>query len=231
MWGIKGRFLRPKLNGRCRIRKPPPDGPPPGDRRFFDRRTTGQQPVRGYVFCPAKFEGGVKEFRPKNMFEFNDFWEQSGGVGRLRRRDQIACNPQKCSIPTRKTGHRGAHFWPILRVQGPHFAPVLRVSLEAASGRKDWLSGKQSVCRARPWGRPTDDTMTLYTSAAIGERPRSPRRTGAAARSATEPKAGPLSNASTDLRSGMRCLDEDAQPASGKTARGGRAGRTHPAAA
>jgi len=46
MWGIKGRFLRPKLNGRCRIRKPPPDGPPPGDRRFFDRRTTGQQPVR-----------------------------------------------------------------------------------------------------------------------------------------------------------------------------------------
>src|SRR5258707_12604654 len=94
----------------------------------------------------------------------------------------------------------GAHFWPVLRVQGPHFAPVLRVSLEAASGRKDWLSRKQSVCRARPWGRPTDDTMTLYTSAATGERPRSPRRTAAAARSATEPQAGPWPNASTDLR-------------------------------
>ena len=59
VWGIKGRFLRPTLNGRCRIRKPPPDGAPPGDRRFFDRRTAGQQPVRRCASSPAKFEVGV----------------------------------------------------------------------------------------------------------------------------------------------------------------------------
>jgi hypothetical protein len=75
MWGIKGRFLRPKLNGRCRIRKPPPDGPPPGDRRFFDRRTTGQQPVRRYVFSVAKFEGGQNDFRPEKISWFNPLIE------------------------------------------------------------------------------------------------------------------------------------------------------------
>ncbi len=114
---------RPSGYSPCRRPSPPQAALPPCWPRSREPReslSNRSKPRLSGRTCRS-FEGGVKEFRPKNIFEFNDFWEQSGGVERLRRRDQIACTPQKCSIPTRKTGHRGAHFWPILRVQGPIF--------------------------------------------------------------------------------------------------------------
>jgi len=113
VWGIKGRFLRPKLNGRCRIRKPPPDGPPPGDRRFFDRRTTGQQPVRSVRFFTREIRrGGQKSFGQRKSVNSITFGSNLAvldvsELGLFRRAPSLFPSARLGSVPQRRRTRQG----------------------------------------------------------------------------------------------------------------------------